>query len=111
MATFDIDSPDQSLPVQMAVKVREFQYGDGYTQSVADGINNLTQEFNVAFSNRSQATIQAIDDFLRGQVGAWFFWTTPRGETLRFKCFTWVPNYETAPNCSLTAKFMQTFEL
>lgn len=94
----------------MRVNMRTFEYGDGYTQEVADGINNISGEYSVNFTNRTQATIQSIDDFLTAQAGAPFTWTNPRGMTIRVKCKLWSPNYQITTSCSLNATFTQSFE-
>jgi phage-related protein len=110
MTTFNIASPDQGVTPTTQVNMRSFQFGDGYTQEVADGINFVSSVYNVAFTNRPQATIQSIDDFLIAQAGAPFTWVTPRGTTIRVKCKQWSANYQVSTACSLTATFTQTFE-
>lgn len=110
MAMFNLDSPDQGVAAQMSLNMREFKYGDNYKQAVADGINPIVQTFSLTWSNRPQSTINAIDDFLRSQLGAWFYWTTPRGELLKFTCKQWVPNTMISTCSSLTATFEQSFE-
>lgn len=110
MTTFNIASPDQGLTQNTKVNMRSFQYGDGYTQEVADGINNVASDYNVSFTNRTQATIQSIDDFLIAQAGAPFTWVNPRGVTIRVKCKQWTPNYQVSTSCSLSATLTQSFE-
>lgn len=110
MPTFNIASADPGLADTKKVNMRSFQYGDGYSQEVADGINNVSSTFSLNFTNRTQVTIQAIDDFLIAQAGAPFTWVTPRGATIRVKCKQWTPNYQITTSCSLTATFNQTFE-
>jgi len=110
MTTFNIASPDQGLAEQIEVRMRSFEFGDGYKQQVANGINNTKSTFSAVWSGRTQATIQAIDDFFRAQAGAPFTWTTPRGTTVKFTCTAWAPNYQVSTSCSLTATLEQSFE-
>jgi phage-related protein len=57
--------------------VRVAQFGDGYSQAVADGINNKADSWPLVFSGTS-AYITAIKSFLDGLQGfRSFFWTPP----------------------------------
>ena len=53
------------------------KFGDGYEQSVPDGINNERQKWSVTVSGYA-AYVQAALDFIRAQKGQSFFWKAPR---------------------------------
>lgn len=107
---YNLVKPDQGASKSVEARVLSVQFGDGYSQEVADGINNLVETWTVSFTNRTQAEIQAIDDFftaLRGYLP--FQWTTPDGKIKLFKCKKWTPSYSHSLDSSLTATFTQHF--
>ncbi len=58
-------------------RVRTAQFGDGYSQSVADGINNKTAVWPLSFEG-SLVGMQAILTFFDTQQGyKSFYWTPP----------------------------------
>lgn len=103
--------PDQGVPRQRKARVNATQFGDGYVQRSADGINNVTEQVPLTFTLRTIATINAIDDFLESKFGvSSFTWTNPRGQTYRYTCDEWTPVYNHDGNCSLTCTFKRVFE-
>lgn len=90
---------------------RDAQFGDGYEQSVADGINNRSSSFNLAFVGDA-AKISAILAFLDAHVGATpFLWTPPLRPQLLFKCKTYSEPVKDGNVYSMSATFDQTFAL
>ncbi len=110
MTTFNIATPDQDASAAMQVKLRSFSFGDGYTQDIADGLNAVSGVYTLNFTNRTQATVQAMDDFFTNQAGAPFTWVNPRGQTIKVKCLQWIPSYIVSTACSMSATFTQSFE-
>ena len=111
MATF-VWIPDYGSQEQHKPRVRRVQFGDGYQQRSADGINTDPATWVLSFGNRSDAESQAIVDFLaaRGGVEA-FDWTPPRGSSaLKWIC----PQWQRAPtnygSWTVSATFEQVFE-
>lgn len=60
-------------------RVRTVQFGDGYSQSVVDGLNNETQTWPLTFEG-SLTDMSLIRDFFRRHKGAKSFYWTPPGE-------------------------------
>lgn len=60
-------------------RVRTAQFGDGYSQSVADGLNNEVQTWPLSFEGGLDYIIP-IRDFFRRQKGYKSFYWTPPGE-------------------------------
>ena len=59
---------------------RSSRFGYGYEQVVADGPNNVSEEWNISISGRG-AVIKEIKKFLNRHAGAKsFLWTPPLGE-------------------------------
>lgn len=61
-------------------RVRTAQFGDGYAQSVADGLNNEVQTWPLTFEGGLNV-IQPIKDFFKRHQGYKSFYWTPPGET------------------------------
>ena len=70
---------------QTTFRVRSAQFGDGYTQSVGDGINNRVDSWPLSFEGDA-AYVQPIKDFLDSHAGAQSFqWTPPLGAPALFR--------------------------
>ncbi|WP_186145458.1 phage tail protein [Burkholderia gladioli] len=89
--------------------VREAKFGDGFTQRVADGINNESDSFQLTFRGRVE-TIREIRAFLRRHAGARSFnWTPPLGEPGLYVCKAMSRVFHTQQVYTITATFEQTF--
>lgn len=91
------------------LRVRSAQFGDGYSQEVADGINNKTQSWPLTFTG-TKAEMQAIIDFLDERAG-WqaFYWTPPVGAQGYYKCASYSPAPVGGPVYTVAATFEQRF--
>jgi phage-related protein len=72
-------------------KLRKAQFGDGYAQRSAMGINNIGQTWQVALNNRSQTDKDAVEAFLRTVAdGTSFDWTPPgEASAIKVTCGEW----------------------
>ena len=90
--------------------VLKAQFGDGYAQTAADGINNKTQSWPLQFRGVA-SKISAIRDFLDARQGYQaFFWTPPLGAQGYYKCTSHTVKQLGAGNYELTATFEQAFQ-
>lgn len=89
--------------------VRRAQFGDGYAQSSADGINPISSSWNVEFVGRKDR-IKEISDFLRSHVGKSFIWDEPLVGDGFFYCDTFNPSPNGSRLYTLTATFEQTYQ-
>jgi phage-related protein len=90
-------------------RTRTKQFGDGYSQTVSDGINNEQQSWPVSYTG-SAARINDIIAFLRRHKGAKaFLWMPPLGELGLYKCAGFQPSHKGGSVYTLTATFEQTF--
>lgn len=79
--------PDQGVTERPTFDVNKVRFGDGYEQRSVNGINSTRQIWDMKFTLRTKTEILAIDAFIKARKGVTSFtWTTPKGETLRFKC-------------------------
>lgn len=69
--------------------VRQVQYGGGYSQALGDGLNNLSETWQVSRTG-DLALIGPIRDFLKRHGGyRSFLWTLPTGEPVRVRAQGW----------------------
>lgn len=81
MANFNTDvniTPDRGLKTAQKPKVLSITYGDGYEQRIADGINNLPEEWKLTWKNRSKNEASKIVKFFEDLQGVTTFdWYPP----------------------------------
>ncbi len=111
MTTFTY-TPDFGAQVTIKPRVRKAQFGDGYEQRMADGINNRPQTWNLQFVNRDNSDTAAILSFLATRNGVEAFdWTPPNEETaIKVVCREWNKTVTKANLNTVAATFDQVFE-
>lgn len=91
-------------------RVREAQFGDGYSQVVIDGLNNIRRSWPMEFEG-SLEQMQPIIDFFERHAGAISFWWTAPG--MKQASLWRVPTFSMqsigAGLYSVTAEFIQHF--
>ena len=72
-------NPDRGLKTNVQPRVLTASYGDGYTQRVAAGINNIQEGWNLTWKNRTTADANKIVRFLEiaGGVTAFDWYPEP----------------------------------
>lgn len=91
-------------------RTRAAQFGDGYKQKVADGLNAESQSWPLTFRG-SEAYVAPILQFLRDRKGSQsFFWTPPLGRQGLFICEEYGITPHGAGRYTLTATFEQDFQ-
>lgn len=107
----------EGTQAKMTPRTLVAQFGDGYVQESADGINPMLRVWDVAFTNipgvtGTTPTLKAINDFLTLQ-GGWqrFLWTQPPPFDIEgakyFVCKDWSWVYEGGLLIGLRATFQQ----
>lgn len=92
------------------LRVRSAQFGDGYGQRVADGLNNRSTSYQLTFV-RDAATITAIVAFLDAHAGATaFYWTPLLRPPALFTCQKYSEPVKDGGVYTLTVTFDQTFD-
>lgn len=89
--------------------VRRAQFGDGYAQSSASGINPILRRWTVEFVG-TKVKIQEIVNFLDSHVGTSFVWDAPFFGDGYFYCDTYSPSPNGFRLYTLTATFEQTYQ-
>lgn len=70
---------------QHTSRVRQAQFGDGYMQTSADGLNPTTQSWPITTTG-TKAEIMAARQFLKDNAGRSFIWESPVGELGFYRC-------------------------
>ncbi len=88
------------------------QFGNGYVQESADGINAILRNWSLTFNNRSMTQLLDIDTFLRARGGAErFYWTQPppfdAEGAKAWVCKQWSWTYSGGLISGISATFMQ----
>jgi phage-related protein len=93
-------------------KVKTSKFGDGYSQRVPDGINNMVQAWNLQFQAQTLTTAAAIENFLSSKQGVYNFTWTPPGESseVRVICTKWTKTYDSSISRTISATFERVYE-
>lgn len=111
MATTFTYPHDNGVEMTQKPRVLSGQFGDGYEQRTADGINTQPEEWALTFTAQTVTERNAILAFFRARAGVeWFNWTSPFGTTGRWVCSEWTGSPTNAVANSITAKFTQKFD-
>jgi phage-related protein len=93
----------------VAQRVRTKQFGNGYEQSVEDGLNNQSQSWPLVFTG-AKPRVMLIKAFFDRHKGAKaFLWTPPLGELGLYKCKGYKPVHRGGQVYAITATFLQAF--
>lgn len=105
-------APTISSSAQFTALVLTADFGDGYEQTAAPGLNSVTGVYSVTWDLLSSANRDTIEAFLAAHLGAQAFqYTFPSESTARkFKCKTWTRGSNGALY-TLKAEFREVFDL
>ena len=105
-------TPDYGAQCSVTPEVLTAQYGDGYSQDVAIGINSTPEVWAILF-NRDPATSEQVFQFLQRQGGVQRFWWTPPGAMIAKKFKTvgqYGKTYTDAGQTTVAMTFQQVFD-
>jgi|TARA_B110000285_G_C15015507_1_gene558835 phage-related protein len=110
-------SPDKQLTRSTSPKVKLATFGDGYEQRLRDGINGLSESYNLSFNNRTKNDIDDIVAFFDTKHGVVpFNFTIPDSNgsgsetTITVVCDTYTQKYDYDNFYSATATFRRVYE-
>ena len=94
-------------------KVLVADFGDGYTQGSADGLNNVQRVLSLNWETLTPAQCNTIMNFLKGTKGTGIFYYTPSNEAtaLKWTCSEVSDKRGEGGLRSVTATFRQSFNL
>lgn len=105
--------PSKSFTKETKPRISTAQFGSGYSQTVAYGINNIDISWKLSFVNQSISTANAIVAFLTARGGSEYFLFTPPGEVTQYKviCQEWSEEYTSHISRTINATFVRSFNL
>lgn len=105
--------PSPGTEIAPEVKVLAADFGDGYRQRAADGLNNIRDTFAFAWEALPAADADAIVAFLKARLGTEAFLYTPPGESAprKFTCTKWARKRVRFSYHQITATFVEVFDL
>lgn len=107
--TFTWRASGPSAQGDVTLRARTAQFGDGYKQVAADGINNKQQTWPMKFVG-NEARIHEIVAFIDRHAGyKSFYWTPPMGVQGLYRIAQYTPAVEAGGVYSCTATFEQAF--
>jgi phage-related protein len=100
--------PDYESAIETKPRLIKAQFGDGYRQTAADGLNHMQRKWQLQFE-RKLAEVNSIEAFLRTKGGyTSFTWTAPDTVEYRVVCEEWAIGYVNFNRAVLTAVFEET---
>ena len=108
--------PDKGLSRQSTPRVLKVQFGDGYEQRIAEGLNSSNENYEISYSNRPKAEIDDIAAFIDGKKGVTSFDyvipdTNNSGETtIKVVCDQYNLVYVSDSSYTFTATFRRVYE-
>lgn len=109
--------PDKGMTRSNEPVIFKAEFGDGYQQRIANGINNLKQEFSVSFATREKAEIDDIVGFFESTNGVTAFDFTfadtnasGNEETVKVYVSEFTQNWDYDDFYTLSATFVRVYE-
>ncbi len=114
--TFPAINPSYGAQGKTDFKTLDAEFGDGYSQRAADGLNSTPITWMLTWEARPNADIATIYDFLIDKLGfEYFLWTAPGDTERKWICkdpITKTPvSAESSGYTTLKATFTQVFDL
>jgi phage-related protein len=113
MEVFPNFPPHKGTSRSIEPRILRAEFGDGYSQRLAGGLNAVIDEWQVSWVNLPVADADTIDDFLRQKKGVESFqWTPPRETAAKlFTCAKWSREPSLPGADTISATFRQEFDL
>ena len=115
--TSTVRRPDKGFTRASEPRIFKAEFGDGYEQRLANGINNLAESWSITMNNRTNDDIDDIIDFFESKGGVTnFSFVLPNSnegsseETVKVVCTDWNKNYDYGDFYSATATFRRVYE-
>lgn len=103
---------DRGFGRNVTHRVLTAQFGDGYDQTLGDGVNTKSDAFTANFKNRTAAEINLIADFLDVRTAKEFEIRVPNAsgiETIYVRCKSYSITYDYDQYHSMTAQLQRIY--
>lgn len=95
---------------QVTYNLATAKFGDGYSQTVKDGLNAKVHKWTVQIQNMSATRFTDVQTFLDGHIGQSFYWTPPGGVQALFMCTDFTQTPSDCDYQSISATFQEVFQ-
>ena len=110
--TFPSIAPSTGSDEKRSYKVRKTNFGDGYQQRVADGLNSARTVWNLSFQGLTTTDANTVEAFIEARGGhESFYWTPPNGSQGRWVCEGLSRVEEGNAHASISVQFVQSFDI
>lgn len=96
---------------QYTARVLETQFGDGYRQRVADGINCIQREYTLEWIGTNSDIDELVAHFVERAGYQSFTWTPPDESSMKWTCQKWVRTDLGTDVSQLTATLRQEYDI
>jgi phage-related protein len=105
--------PAKSFSKTTKTNSHQIKFGEGYSQRVSEGINNIASSWELSFINVSLTTSANIESFLTARNGTEAFLFNPPGELITYLviCTEWSTEYTSHISRTIKCNFEQVFDL
>lgn len=100
---------ERDLDPTIDFRVITAQFGDGYKQTSADGINNKNEQYAVKINAYENVAKDIIAFFDRQQGWKSFFWTPPLGQLGLYTCTDAKPTAQGGGLYVITGTFVKSY--
>lgn len=100
---------ERAVSPEIEYRTTTVQFGDGYVQEVANGINTKTEEYAVRINAYNKDAKDIRDFFDRHKGYKAFFWTPPLGDLGLYRCKNPVPTPQGGGLYVFTGTFVKSF--
>lgn len=113
MADLPDIQPDYSVKKNIEPKTLPSDFGDGYSQRSADGLNHMSEMWTLSWTGRTVSEIDTLEDFFEARGGyEHFTWTPLRDtETKKYVCRKWNRTYLAPDNDNLSADITEVHDI
>lgn len=100
---------ERDVGIKIEYRVIETQFGDGYAQISADGINTKNESYVVTVHAHEDKAKEIMAFFDRNKGAKSFFWTPPLGTIGLFTCKDPTPSAKGGGLYTITGTFIKVF--
>lgn len=110
--TFPNIAPSMGSSKNRTYNVRRTNFGDGYQQRVADGLNHKRDSWSLTWEGLTDTDADSIETFLDARAGhESFYWTPPNGSQGLYTCDGYARTEDGPSHATVNAQFVQAFDL
>lgn len=100
---------EREMDITISYRVIENKFGDGYTQTSADGINTKDESYAIRVNAREDKAIEIMEFFDRHKGTKSFLWKAPLGKLSLWTCIDPKPQPQGGGLWLITGTFVKRY--